>query len=294
MTTLKPSDLWEEGVEGLYLGLPAEKYHAAAGVNHSMLKNAEPVARLPVYLKEKREPTTAMIMGTLVHQSILEPEKPFPQIVVKPEGMQFRSAADKAWRDEHLKAGRIILNEKGKDSIEQLNGMVSSIKAHPFCNRIFQHGESEVSGFTRQTHGLLRKIRIDWLPHGNALVDIKTVAGEADESTVSKVLYDMRYYTQAAWYLDCWNDLMPEEPRKSFIFIFVEKTAPYLVALYYLSEDKPELDDGTLQLGRIRNAQNLAAIAGARKTGIYHGYCESPQRISIPEYARLKEQEGNL
>jgi hypothetical protein len=120
------------------------------------------------------------------------------------------------------------------------------------------------------------------------------MAGEADENTVSKLLYDQRYYTQAAWYLDCWNDLMPEEPRHSFIFVFVEKSPPYLVALYFLADDGGEHDDGTIQLGRRRNAQNLVAISEAQKTGIWPGFCETPQRITIPKYARLKAQEGNL
>src|SRR5580698_5346016 len=74
-----------ENTEGLFAGLPAEQYHKAPGLSHSMLKSMNPPARLPVYLTEKREPTVDMIMGTLVHQAILEPNAPWPQIAVKPE-----------------------------------------------------------------------------------------------------------------------------------------------------------------------------------------------------------------
>ena len=37
------------------------------------------------------------------------------KLVVKPAGMEFRSTKDKAWRDEHLAAGRVIISEADLD-----------------------------------------------------------------------------------------------------------------------------------------------------------------------------------
>jgi hypothetical protein len=48
--------------------------------------------------------------GSAIHVAVLEPHRFADAVVEKPEGMEFRSAADKAWRDNHQAAGRYIVS----------------------------------------------------------------------------------------------------------------------------------------------------------------------------------------
>lgn len=264
--------------EGVFENLPAETYHAAPGLSHSMCKHLEPPARLPVYMKEKREPTAAMIMGTLVHQRILEPEKPMPRIAVKPDDMKFSTTVGKAWRDEQEKAGKLILKQEEWD---MLGGCIESVSTHPTCKQIFEKGRSELSAFLKRGD-VLTKFRMDFVPLGNALVDIKTTRGGcADKEEFSKILYDERYYTQASWYLDGWNTLNPHDKKEFFSFVVVEKVPPYLVSIFVV-------DDESMALGRKHNERDLESYSKCVRENHWPGFDEMPQRVGVPKYAIIK------
>lgn len=263
---------------GVWNHLPAEVYHPAPGLSHSMAKHMDPPARLPVYLAQKREATAAMIMGTLVHSKVLEPDVPLPHIAVKPEGMKFSTTEGKAWRTEHQHL--LILTG---DEADTLTGCIASIAAHPTCKELFFEGQSEVSIFSPVAgYDVLGKCRVDFVPPAECLADIKTVKdGGASMDEFSKTLYDERYYTQAAWYLDRWNAAHPDDQRQHFVFVAVEKAAPYLVAVYYV-------DAETLKLGRERNEKDVRAYAEGLKTGLWKGYPEPCKKIAIPQWAQKR------
>jgi hypothetical protein len=266
---------------GVFYGLDAELYHAAPGLSHSMTKHLNPPARLPVYMSQKREPTAAMIMGTLVHQMVLEPDKPLPRIALKPEGMKFSTTEGKAWKKDH--AGLLILTQTEWDT---LHGCVRSIAEHPDCRDIFGcEGKSEVSIFTpaeTTRMRLMEKLRLDWVPVGSALVDIKTVPDEgAGKEEFSKILFDQRYYTQASWYLKRWNRAMPDEPKEHFVFVTVEKAPPYLVQCH-------TVDPEALAIGYQQNAIDESTFIDCSLGGVWPGYPTGCGMISIPKYERLK------
>ncbi|MDB6027543.1 MAG: hypothetical protein JWM68_3766 [Verrucomicrobiales bacterium] len=270
-------------MEGMFHDLDAEVYHGAPGCSHSMLKHMDPPARLPAYLAEKREPTTAMIMGTLVHSMVLEPDKPLPKIAVKPEGMKFSTNEGKEWRKKQ--DGLLILTA---EEFETLSGCVSSISKHPEARACFLQGTSEVSCFVKADSGraesvsLFKKCRIDWVSWGDCLADVKTVQHEcAGPDEFSKILFDMRYYTQAAWYLDIYNALNPERPKKHFVFIAVEKKAPYLVAVYYVREE-------SIALGRKKNAQDFMQYVSCGLEGKWPGF-DGVNPIGVPQWAMTRE-----
>lgn len=288
------SATFQPGSEGIYFNVPAETYHAAPGFSHSMSKHMEPPARLKAYEDDERETTLPMIMGTLVHAALLEPDKPLPKLAVKPEDPNFlRTNVGKQWKIEQLKQGNIILKE---EELRAVNGMVDSIKAHATCKRIFATGIGEVSIFertsvmlnhaTNETQEVLLKARMDWLPEGNALVDIKTVlGGGAELDEFQKILTQRRYWTQATWYLDRWNfhcmvrkdhqDLIKE----NFVFIAVEKVPPYLVNTFYIDEE-------TLNLGRSQNARDIESFARCLKSGTWHGYSEDIKKIGLSKWEK--------
>jgi hypothetical protein len=266
-----------DGIEGIFYGLPAATYHAATGVSHSMLKHLHPTpAHLQAYLSEEHEPTPAQIFGTLVHQRVLEPERPLPQLAVKTKAIDFKTNAGKAWRAEQQSAGRIIVTET---ELENIEGCVSAIARHPSCQKIFAEGRSEVSFFKRFNYGgtVLRKARLDWLPTGNALVDIKTTQDASAESFGREIL-NHRYYSQAAYYLDIVNDSLAQPEKECFLFIAVEKTPPHGVAIY-------NLNPRAIGKGRARNLDDLTAYMSCVENNYWPGYGDEIRPLDLPEFA---------
>jgi hypothetical protein len=195
--------------------------------------------------------------------------------------MKFSTTEGKAWRAEALKSGRMIVTASDWESVQ---GMVNRVAANPDCRKIFSNGWSEVSCFARdQQTGVMKKMRIDWLTKApaNFIADIKTVQeGKASNDEFGKVLYDLRYYSQAAWYLDIWNQLNPDDIRQHFLFIAVEKVEPYLENILPIAQD-------AVEAGREQNAIDFATYCECIKSGYWPGYnYEEFKEVNIPEYAR--------
>lgn len=268
--------------EGIYNGLSADDYHAADGVSHSMLKHMHPTpAHLQAYMAEKHEPTPEMILGTLVHQTILEPDRPLPALAVKPADMKFSTREGKAWQDNELRTGKLIITQA---EFEALKGISASIATHPACRTLFAAGKSEVSLFRGYEFGggkVLRKARIDFVPEGDALADIKTCQ-DASPEAFAKTVWDMRYFTQAAYYLDVWNSSQ-EVKKERFVFVAVEKDPPWLVAVY-------ELDKEAIKVGRGENLNDLVTYMDCAESGKWPGYSDRVEKLSLPGWALKKAE----
>lgn len=266
-----------EGTEGIFHGLPAEQYHAAKGVSHSMLKNLHPTpAHLLAYLSEKREPTPAQIFGTLVHHRVLEPERPLPQIAVKTKAIDFKTNEGKAWRKAQVDAGRLIVTETEHENIA---GCVNAIAKHPICKKIFSEGNSEVCFFKNFSYGgtVLRKARLDWVPAGNSLVDIKTTQDASQESFAKEVL-KFCYHSQAAYYLDIANDSADRPEKECFVIVAVEKNPPYCVAIYNLHRE-------AIGKGRMLNIKDLGTYMDCVERNHWPGYSEEAVTLDLPRFA---------
>src|SRR5215471_13375672 len=135
-----------ERAEGIFYGLPAERYHAAPGVSNSMLKHlARSPAHLRTYLEQPPEQTPAMLFGQIVHQLLLEPDKPW-NWAVRPPGLDGRSKEGKEWK---ARVGdKPVLDHQDWLHVE---GVVASVRTHPTARLALGSGKSEVSVF-KQFH----------------------------------------------------------------------------------------------------------------------------------------------
>lgn len=265
--------------EGIFCDLPAEQYHAAPGVSNTMLKHLfRSPAHLKVYQESPPEQTAALLFGSVVHQLLLEPEKPWTW-AVRPMGLDGRSKEGKEWK---AKVG----NKPVLDHSEWLNaeGVVTSVRRHPTARLALVSGKSEVSVFRNFTLGgtVLRRARIDFVNDGNALVDIKTTE-DARPEAFSRAIFNLRYYVQAAYYLDIWNDSLPagEKPKESFVFIAVEKTAPYAVAVYDLARE-------AINAGRAEYIRLLQLYIECERHGEWPAYNSDVQELNLPGWAQRK------
>lgn len=299
---------WHDGDEGVFFRLPAATYHKAAGFSVSKSKHLSPPARLPVYLDLGIETTIDMILGTLIHGHVLEPDVPPPQIAIHPAmypGMDGKTPKDKkwtrganyckAWEDAAEAEGKIVLSQEEADTI---TGCVESIannvdpEMRKFLRPLFADCDTEVSFFkdaTAQTGAdengrpifrtILRKARVDCMPRGlNVVVDIKKVQkGCADPDVFQKSLYENDYYVQAASNLSIIAD-SGIEGYDCFTFVVVEAAPPFLVATYTLARGC-----NALRLGALEWERRLATYARCAHSDVWPGY--SPTVIDLSRWA---------
>jgi hypothetical protein len=108
-----------------------------------------------------------------------------------------------------------------------------------------------------------------WKP--GLLVDLKTTVN-ADPKEFGRTAYNLGYEQSAAHYTDGVFHATGE--RLPFIFVLVEKTAPYLVSVV-------QLDDDALTAGRALNDRAKRIYTDCNETGIWPGY-ESNAPITLP------------
>jgi exodeoxyribonuclease VIII len=297
--------------EGAFFDMPANEYFSSPGVSNSMLKHlggTEDDPGSPAHFveqfKHRDEQTRPMLLGSLAHAKILEPNKPFPRIVIQPE--EYPAPANcsavkqkkvgvgdlipwhggagycKRWVADELAKGNTVLTRSEHDALE---GMALSVANHPTARRALAAGSSEVSLFKRfyRRGEILRKARVDFASQGNALIDIKTCM-DARKDSFSRTIWMMRYYVQAAYYLDLWNDLVdagfiPEYQRKAtFVFVAVEKFPPYAVSVFDVSSN-------ALHAGREEYQRNLQLLMNCIALDYWPAYSTDTQEIDLPKRA---------
>lgn len=293
--TAAQSEGWRDGEEGVFFHLPAATYHKASGFSHSMSKHLSPPARLPSYLSDPDEPSIDMVMGTLCHHRILEPDTPFPQIAVKPEKLADpgKDPTDwhgnrkvcKQWIADQKAAGKIVLSQA---ELNEIDGVVNAIVNSPypamreFLRKVFSNCDTEVSIFKNASNGVLRKARLDCVPRvGNFLADIKTVGvGMAERSAFQRTIADAGYHVQAASNIAIAHDVGIED-KDNFLFIVAERKPPFLVATYAL-----EWNSEALRLGGEAWQRRLDTYEQCCRTGEWPGFEAGFNPIDLPEWAK--------
>lgn len=283
--TFLPAASWAEGKEGCFVGLPAEKYHASPGVSSGLIRAMTPTpAHGYAYTLEKPEVTPYMILGTLAHQMVLEPDRELPQIAVKPEGMKFSTKEGKAWRDEQQAAGKLII---GADAFQTLLGIVRSLSADRMARELIEASATELacySSFNTANGTVMRRTLVDIVPDANVLGDIKTCDDASPDEFRKKLGGEFGYAIQAAYYLDVWNSLNPDDQRDGFVFLAVERRRPYLVAKYVVSQS-------TMEWGRRQWMERIETLAWCRSRSVWPGYPAEWVELTAPHWQTKEEFE---
>lgn len=248
-----------------------EQYHADPAVSASHIKEAmrSPYHYWARFLDSNRkpvEPTAAMRFGSLVHTAVLEPEELLQRYGVAP--------------DRRTKAGKEQAERMAADGIEAITeadmtmalSMAASVRNHPAAAALLAKGKAEQSFWWDDLPtGLRCKCRPDWY-HGTTVVDLKTCA-DASPAAFARSVATYNYHIQAAHYLAGLHG------AERFVFVAVEKTAPYAVAVY-------ELDAAAMALGRTMRDNALEVIATCKAADSWPGYGDtSVQTLSLPAWA---------
>ena len=249
---------------GIYTDIPAADYHAMTEyVSNSMLGR---FARCPAAVKVQDEDSKALTFGSMFHKHTLEPYTFADEYAVAPEGIDRRTTAGKAaWAEfEQTAQYRTVVTAADYALAKQ---MAAAINAHPFASRLMQTPGRATEQSVFWLDGLSGepcKCRIDLtFPEQRTLVDLKSTSDASEEAFLRSVI-KYGYARQSAMYLDGRN-AVSADPFDTFIFIAVEKTAPFRVEVY-------RMDDGLIDYGREEYRRLLAEYSACREADTFHNY----------------------
>ena len=142
---------------------------------------------------------------------------------------------------------------------------------------LLQGGKPEVSVFWQdEDTGEECRCRPDYWNDGyNIIVDLKTTQ-DASPTGFAKSIANYRYHVQAAFYMQGVYAATGKYPER-FVFIAIEKEAPFAVGVY-------EIDADALALGRELYQRDLRTLQQAKQSQQWHAY-PKPQILSLPKWA---------
>lgn len=221
-----------------------EQYHGGAGVSRSGLQEFKrsPLHYWHKYLNpekpeiERAEITTrrdALQFGNAFHTYLLEREEFYKRYML----INKVSRATKEGKAAYAKA---LAEANGRElvcseSFEDILHMAKAIERNPTAKSLIDGGFYEKSLFWKDKDtNLLCKVRPDiW--HKNMIVDIKTCSN-ASYREFQRSVDSYGYHVQAAMIHEALHSIYGSN-MMNFIFIAVEKEAPYAVAVYPLKEE---------------------------------------------------------
>ena len=265
---------------GLHDGVPFADYLAWEATSvHDLLK----LRRSPQhYLYEKTsppEPTPAMRFGTAAHSWILTPSVAPSEILVAPKVDRRTKAGKEAWAmfeaDSH---GRTIVSEEEAHTLAKMAGAVSASPAAQVALDAAERREVSCAWADPAGSGLMMRGRPDALGD-NLIVDLKT-AQDASPDAFARTAANFGYHAQAAYYLDGLRRLGYCDEQAVFLFVVVEKTAPFGVAVY-------ALDDEAIEAGRTQYTEAWDLYRRCRAKNEWPGYPGSQriETLSLPRWA---------
>ena len=253
--------------------MTSAEYHASKALSKSaidLLLECPALYKAWVDDTDEREPTPAMIFGSMAHKLLLETDDFAAEYAVT--DLSLSTKEGKAFKTEA--AGRTIAKQTDYESALL---MAEAVRDHPQARHLFKAYQAERAIFW-QRDGIECKAKPDIIStiHGRRyLADFKTTES-VNPKEVTRSIAKWHYHRQASWYLDGMTAI--GEPCDAFIFIFVEKTYPHLVTMC-------QLDDDALAKGREDSARAVDTLKECRKTGQYPCYTRDILTISLPPWA---------
>jgi len=245
-------------------------YHADPAISASHLKTVmqSPYHYWSRYLDPSRTPTiatSAMKLGSLTHCAVLEPDELSKRYGITPDR---RSNAGKALAAEMEATG---IEAVTAQEMEQALAMADAVRSNSTAALLLSNGAAEQSFWWDDiATGMRCKCRPDWFD-GATIVDLKTCQ-DASPAGFAKAVANFGYQIQAAHYL-------AGTLATRFIFVAVEKTAPYAIGVY-------ELDTEALVHGSIDRHNALQRIQDCRAINEWPGYTDGGiQTLQLPGWA---------
>ena len=259
-------------------------YRRADGVNQSSLKKIlESPAHYQAALKFRLIPTPAMEMGTALHALSLDGQEAFDGAYIqKPDGINLSTKAGKEWKASVGR--RKILATGGKDDPwNSVQGMAKSLRRlewfNPDQKDYIKHNEVSIYWEEAGVHCKARLDRV--LIEEGIVLDLKTTDSVEPELFTKKVI-SLGYDFQLATYLSA-AEAAFGKPFK-FIFVAVERKAPYTVALF-------EADEEMVAEGRRKFDKAIRLLKECEASGEWPNKPAMIHKLTYPSWYKPMEQQ---
>jgi hypothetical protein len=293
---------------GLRPALSFADYLEADGVSNSLLTAARTPQHAVAYLaaRENRTESEPQRFGRLSHTRILTPElcrtvehpqtyatgkrtveiiNGNKQSIAEFKPWNWNATVCKTWRDIQRADGFEPISSKDE---ERLCRMSDALFSHKGAADLFSSLKSrEITCFSKlQFDGrdVACKIRADFVPRA-ALADYKTCV-DASPAAFQKSISEFGYHRQACFYRFVWNacnqaGATTRAQRAEFFFVAQEKTAPFAVAVFEMTNDA---FDVAFEEIRQRMANVVVAIETPAAELTAAAYGAKPFKITLPEW----------
>lgn len=288
-------------LSGIHYGLKESVYRQDPAISQSALK---PILRSPAHFKAgvegEKEETSAMVLGRIAGQLVLEPDRE-AWWTVKPEGISLTTTEGKDWarkecnwseekdgkfprsaNDAFEKCGITVVSYDDFKRASEMAGVLADSKK-PEVRKLLDNSKFEVSGFAEveTPNGIVRcKFRPDIVPANSYVIgDLKTCQSAEQEAFLWKSVMRLGYHVQAAGYLKLWNLVQPNDRREDFWILAIESKPPYAHQVFSLDED-------FLRIGLHAYEQALATYALCSKLDQWDEYPAGVVKLSPPKKAQ--------
>ena len=272
---------------GRYEHIPEETYHREwEALNASTLGYLK---RSPLYCKWRMEHpdvgTPATDFGSAVHTAVLEPETFSERYILepqcppeyKPRGWHNRTEYKEAKADLHER-GFKLLSQKALDGCRTITDRIYDTPGE-IREILAAKSGTEVS-YVADVRGVRRKVRPDIeVADASMVVDLKT-SRCALPGPFERSIYQYGYHRSKDFYLDTMNHVTGV--FEHYLFLVVENTPPYEVALY-------DLDPAATALGAREVVELEALYRKCMDSGEWPGYPTNIQTIGVPNWAYYEE-----
>jgi len=250
-----------------------DEYHAdRTAVSCSVLKTVlRSPAHMKAYLAADNNDTTARLIGTALHSSVLEPAL-FAEDFVEWRDGDRRGKKYTEFAEAH--AGKSILKSDEMTRVLAMRDSILGYKEFPI-GKLLKEGQNEKSIiWTDEETGVTCKIRPDNI-NPYSLFDLKTT-DDSRPAAFSRNCVRMMYDMQAAMYQE--GVFHTTGLLRDFYFIAVEDDAPHATWVHQASAEM-------LAAGKEKFRAALLAYKHCQETGEYPTYEKPFSVIEWPRYA---------
>lgn len=266
---------------GIFYDIPFAEYLNIKAASNSKLSN---MAKCPANGLIPIKDNDNLRLGRACHTLVLEGVKQFNKEFVAMPKFDCRKPPEKILKAKFVEENseKDIIKE---DDITECVNIHKAIQAHPLAKNIINYeGKAEVTTIWKDVDtGLLCKGRLDFVAdkETKTIIDLKTTADASIRGFTNSAV-KFGYASQAAMYMDGLNTALGcqgvgDEIYETFIFVCVEKTAPYRVEVHTLSKE-------FLDWGRTRYKELLELELKCRKEGYPHYLNPGMNELELPKY----------
>lgn len=243
---------------GIYSDIPNADYHADVGsYSSSLIKMMDVPARAKHQIDSPPEFKECFRIGSAIHKWILERDEFLAEFKVGLDCARRSKADRQSWADWFTDLGangnEIITNPANNwnglfeqqsgismvapEELQALIDMAQAVAKNETAVSLLEGGEAEQSVFWKDSAtGMNLRCRPDYL-NGDFCSDLKSCQSVSDHA-ITRAFADRGYAVSQAMYQDGVNQVLSD--WRPFVFIFVEKTAPYLVRVISLDPEAQE------------------------------------------------------